>query len=371
MVLSVRNRKGLDEEASDYEISPESEYFRRTKEHPLLDKQAELDLAGRIKRGTIYRRIERNGMVLSVKRGSSETADELHIINYPYDFQRGIDEIVEDMKKFGIFNSITSQAGDGGRCAIMKLSRGASASLDTLEKIVHLRCRTKDAEEARQLMTGSNYGLVVEIAKLYLGHGLPLLDLVQEGNLGLMRAVDMFEPERGCRFSTYATWWIRERVSRAVYSEAPLKVPPNIVSTAFTLQKKARKNGISFLDECVLEGISEEVAETLKRALNAKSALSLSYETEQESPLYEIIPDEKACLPDESPETIERENREEADKILSMVKDERQKNVLYIRYMLACSLKETGRMLGIGKERARQIEKEAISNLKRRLKVAV
>ena len=235
---------------------------------------------------------------------------------------------------------------------------------------------------ARQAMIEHNLRLVVSIAKRYLGRGVPLSDLIEEGNLGLMHAIDKFEPDRGFRFSTYATWWIRQSVERAVMSQARvIRLPVHVIRELQQVlrARRALENDIAFLasrpDGVRVEDIAallgrdvHEVADLLSLAETPRSLDAPTDRSEDEHSLAETMPDDLAVDPTDTAHTHQVE-RLVGGWIEALT--HREKEVLEGRFGLHDREPETLEVLsdrlGLTRERVRQIQNEALLKLKRQL----
>ncbi|MCC2674792.1 MAG: rpoS [Ramlibacter sp.] len=238
---------------------------------------------------------------------------------------------------------------------------------------------------ARQSMIEHNLRLVVSIAKAYLGRGVPLSDLIEEGNLGLMHAIDKFEPERGFRFSTYATWWIRQSVERAVMNQGRvIRLPVHVVrelqqvlrarrtlenDPAFLAQRNGDREGVRVEDIAALIGRDpQEVAQLLAMAESPKSLDAVVDRSDDEHTLGEFVADELA--PDPTGVTQDHE----VERLLAGwigTLSNREREVLEGRFGLHHRDPETLEVLsdrlGLTRERVRQIQNEALTKLKRQM----
>jgi len=294
--------------------------------------------------------------------------------------QKILDNIV-NMNKEDIANAVPEATMVSTYVQIKKLFETKEASKNSfnldpkkLEEILQqIRIGKTKSEKAKIRMAKSNLRLVVSIAKRYTNRGLPFLDLIQEGNIGLMKAVDKFEYQKGYKFSTYATWWIRQAISRAIADQArTIRIPIHMIETINRINKIIRKHLQESGKEPDLETIAKEVGLTVDKVKNVikitKEPVSLEAPVgdEDDGRFGDFIEDKSSISPTDT--VMNDDLNRQIDEVLEQL-NEREQAVVRMRFGLLVdksdrTLEEIGKELNVTRERVRQIESSAIKKLK-------
>lgn len=304
----------------------------------------------------IYERLEKMGIEIV---GIDEGFDEEEIMDYPDDFEMNM-----------VLNSEGISIDDPVRMYLKEI--GKVPLLSTKDELVLAEKMDKGDKEAQRELAEANLRLVVSIAKRYVGRGMLFLDLIQEGNLGLIKAVEKFDYKKGYKFSTYATWWIRQSITRAIADQArTIRIPVHMVETINRLMRATRQLVQELGREPTPEELSKELGMSLERVREIqKIAMDpVSLETpigeEEDSHLGDFIQDETSPAPADSATYMLL--REQLKTVLDTLTS-REARVLKLRFGLddgkMRTLEEVGSEFGVTRERIRQIEAKALRKLR-------
>lgn len=303
----------------------------------------------------------------SIEFGSEEPSEKNNPTDQDLEGEESLEDSAEVEEESDLFDD---QEIDPTQIYLREI--GSSPLLSAEEEVHYARLAQRDDLNARNHMIKCNLRLVVKISRRYLNRGLAMLDLIEEGNLGLIRAVEKFDPERGFRFSTYATWWIRQNIERALMNQTrTIRLPIHVIKELNCYLRKARELAQSIENE----PSHEEIAKALNVApqevnklfrLNEKTlSLDSPMGEESEKPLMDALPDQSSEEPAHELENSNLYNR--LNECLQNL-NEKQRSILAQRFGLygfeEATLEEVGQKVGLTRERVRQIQVEALKHLR-------
>lgn len=357
--VPTRGRRAEGVRTTNKREDPVKTYLREIGKVPLLSKEEEVNLAMAMEAGARVKAMETaveaeeqlNGALLSKKDGVSILPEEK---------REELKELIKWGKDAAVSLGYGSDLKKDGLCRILKDEKGV------------LQAITKEGKTSRERLTISNLRLVVSIAKRYMNRGLSFLDLIQEGNMGLMKAVEKFDYTRGFKFSTYATWWIRQAITRAIADQSrTIRVPVHMIETVRELKRikrefiQAHGAAPTLEDLAAVTGMSVDKIKKVESVSQYTASLERPIGDEEEDTLGDFIED--PASPSPTKETFRMFLKEQLNRALDQL-DEREREILKLRYGLdddhPRTLKDVSLKFNITRERVRQIEIKAIEKLK-------
>jgi len=357
--VPTRGRRSEGVRTTNKREDPVKTYLREIGKVPLLSKEEEVDLAMAMEAGARVRAMEAaveaeeqlNGALLSKKDGVSILPEEK---------REDLKELIRLGKDAAVSLGYGSDLKKDGLCRLLENEKGVLYAI------------TKEGKASRERLTISNLRLVVSIAKRYMNRGLSFLDLIQEGNMGLMKAVEKFDYTRGFKFSTYATWWIRQAITRAIADQSrTIRVPVHMIETVRELKRVKREfiqaHGAAptLEDLAAVTGMSVDKIKKVENVSQYTASLERPIGDEEEDTLGDFIEDPSSPSP--TKETFRMFLKEQLNRALDQL-DEREREILKLRYGLdddhPRTLKDVSLKFNITRERVRQIEIKAIEKLK-------
>ena len=345
-------------------VNLESMYFRGFRTRPLLDADEELNLGVRLFDGTTQlRTLLKQALVLSEKLQKHPEVEAIHAhLQKTIDLKGFSSPVIdESLECVRTLQTVAVSKGKAGG----KIHQQAGVLDCSIQKV------RVEIEEPKDKLVQRNLRLVVNVAKRYLGRGLNFLDLVQEGNIGLMKGAERFDHTRGFKFSTYATWWIRQGITRAIADQSrTIRVPVHTNEASTKIAKTAQRLTQQFDREPTFEEIGQVLdmsKERIKETLEAfQEPVSLDAPSvDGETQLGELIPDLDCAAPDEE---ISRKSDAQWLAKIFQVLNPREEQVVRLRFGIGgdepWTLEQVGRSMSVTRERIRQIEVVALNKLK-------
>jgi len=340
-----------------YNPALESLYFRSFGSRPLLNKDSEIILAKEIDDAShAIRLIVKQGLQLthSLKKCPEK------------------DEMVAVLKETFELTGISAPAVEKLKSTLLTLGKAHPDHQQTVHSLCqHLQKAKYQLEKAKSELVQRNLRLVVDIAKRYTGHGLAFLDLVQEGNIGLMKAAERFQYKKGFKFSTYATWWIRQGITRALADQSrTIRVPVHLNEISNKIARISKRLTQRFARQAQVEDIGDALQLSREKVHETMQAFQdpISLETpvgEGDTFLTDFIPDQNSITPDGP--VSRQETNQQVERILDSLTP-REQMVIRLRFGIGqdepWTLEEVGQSMSVTRERVRQIEAKALQKLK-------